>query len=110
MRRYRVTHTTRYEYESPVLHATHALHLEPRGLGHQRVLDSRITIAPEQAELQGGRDYFGNMTHFVEVLAPHDVLEVKSESRVEVAPPQLDEFLLDYDLKLRKDEVERLGL
>lgn len=27
-----------------------------------------------------------------------------------VAPPQLDEFLLDYDLKLRKDEVERLGL
>ncbi|MDX8540130.1 DinB family protein [Mesorhizobium abyssinicae] len=25
-------------------------------------------------------------------------------------PPQLDEYLLDYDLKLRKDEVERLGL
>ena len=58
MRRYRVTHITRYEYESPVLHATHALHLEPRGLSHQRVLDSRVTIAPEQAELQGGRDYF----------------------------------------------------
>jgi transglutaminase-like putative cysteine protease len=90
VRRYRVTHVTRYEYESPVLHATHALHLEPRALGHQRVLDSRITIAPEQAELQGGRDYFGNITHFVEVLAPHDVLEVKSESRVEVAPPQLE--------------------
>ncbi|MER8744252.1 DinB family protein [Mesorhizobium sp. M1004] len=27
-----------------------------------------------------------------------------------VAPPQLDEFLLDYDLKVRKEEVERLGL
>lgn len=25
-------------------------------------------------------------------------------------PPQLDEFLLDYDIKLRKDEVERLRL
>lgn len=31
-------------------------------------------------------------------------------SGTSVAPPQLDEFLLDYDLKLRKDEVERLNL
>jgi uncharacterized damage-inducible protein DinB len=27
-----------------------------------------------------------------------------------VAPPPLDEFFLDYDLRFRKDEVERLGL
>ncbi|ESY65844.1 hypothetical protein X743_29160 [Mesorhizobium sp. LNHC252B00] len=26
-----------------------------------------------------------------------------------VKPPQLDEFLLVYDIKLRKAEVERLG-
>ncbi|TIU63851.1 MAG: damage-inducible protein DinB, partial [Mesorhizobium sp.] len=31
-------------------------------------------------------------------------------SGTSVPPPQLDEFLLDYDIKLRKDEVERLGL
>ncbi|PBB28275.1 damage-inducible protein DinB [Mesorhizobium sp. WSM4312] len=31
-------------------------------------------------------------------------------SGTSVVPPQLDEFLLDYDLKLRKAEVERLGL
>ncbi|KQU79560.1 damage-inducible protein DinB [Mesorhizobium sp. Root102] len=31
-------------------------------------------------------------------------------SGTSVKPPQLDEFLLDYDLKLRKEEVERLGL
>ncbi|TIV12034.1 MAG: damage-inducible protein DinB, partial [Mesorhizobium sp.] len=31
-------------------------------------------------------------------------------SGTSVAPPQLDEFLLDYDIKLRRDEVERLGL
>ncbi|TIN19940.1 MAG: damage-inducible protein DinB [Mesorhizobium sp.] len=31
-------------------------------------------------------------------------------SGTSVKPPQLDEFLLDYDLKLRKVEVERLGL
>jgi len=90
VRRYRVSHTTRYEYESPVLHATHALHLEPRGLAHQRVLESRIKISPAEAEQQSGRDYFGNVTHLVELLSPHEVLEVKSESRVEVAPPQLE--------------------
>jgi uncharacterized damage-inducible protein DinB len=31
-------------------------------------------------------------------------------SGTSVAPPQLDEFLLDYDLKVRKEEVEKLGL
>lgn len=31
-------------------------------------------------------------------------------SGTSVEPPQLDEFLLDYDLRLRRDEVERLGL
>ena len=31
-------------------------------------------------------------------------------SGTSVAAPQLDEFLLDYDVKLRKEEVERLGL
>ncbi|MBZ9818967.1 DinB family protein [Mesorhizobium sp. CA4] len=31
-------------------------------------------------------------------------------SGTSVPPPQLDEFLLDYDLKLRKNEVEQLGL
>ena len=71
---YDIVHTTRYEYEGPVLHATHALHLEPRGLAHQRVLESRITISPPQAELQSGRDYFGNVTHLVEILATRSAL------------------------------------
>jgi uncharacterized damage-inducible protein DinB len=31
-------------------------------------------------------------------------------SATSVKPPQLDEFLLDYDLRLRRDEVGRLGL
>jgi transglutaminase-like putative cysteine protease len=90
VRRYRVVHTTRYEYESPVLHATHSLHLQPRSLAHQTVIESRITVTPHEAELRSGRDYFGNGTHFVEILTPHEVLEVTSESRIEVGPPQLE--------------------
>ncbi|TGV85069.1 damage-inducible protein DinB, partial [Mesorhizobium sp. M2D.F.Ca.ET.145.01.1.1] len=31
-------------------------------------------------------------------------------SDTSVAPPQLDEFLLDYDVRVRRDEVERLRL
>ncbi len=90
MRRYRVSHTTRYEYESPVLHATHVLHLQPRSLAQQRVLESRVVVSPHEAELRSGHDYFGNTTHFVEILTAHEVLEVRSESLVEVAPPQLE--------------------
>jgi uncharacterized damage-inducible protein DinB len=31
-------------------------------------------------------------------------------SGTSVKPPQLDEFFLDYDLKVRREEVERLGI
>ncbi|TJX56687.1 MAG: damage-inducible protein DinB, partial [Mesorhizobium sp.] len=31
-------------------------------------------------------------------------------SGTSVVPPQLDEFLLDYDVRVRRDEVERLRL
>ena len=31
-------------------------------------------------------------------------------SSTSVVPPQLDEFFLDYDLRFRREEVERLGL
>ncbi len=31
-------------------------------------------------------------------------------SGTSVEPPQLDEFLLDYDLRFRREEIERLGL
>jgi len=31
-------------------------------------------------------------------------------SGTSVAPPQLDEFLLDYDLRFRREEMKRLGL
>lgn len=31
-------------------------------------------------------------------------------SGTSVKPPQLDEFFLDYDLRFRRDEVERLGI
>lgn len=31
-------------------------------------------------------------------------------SGTSVKPPQLDEYFLDFDLKLRRDEVKRLGL
>jgi uncharacterized damage-inducible protein DinB len=31
-------------------------------------------------------------------------------SGTSVKPPQLDEFLLDYDLRFRREEMERLGL
>jgi transglutaminase-like putative cysteine protease len=72
------------------VHAVHALHLEPRNLAHQRVLESALAIVPGEAEQRSLHDYFGNITHLVEILAPHDVLEVKSESRVEVSPPQLE--------------------
>src|ERR1700674_4903987 len=47
--RYRVQHTTRYAYGSPVELAAHMVHLRPRPRPWQTVISERITTDPNPA-------------------------------------------------------------
>lgn len=89
-KRYRVRHTTRYEYEVPVVHAHHYAHLEPRPLPTQRVMKAGLTLSPSAAVTRRATDYFENIVHFVEILLSHDQLEVTAESEVELESRDLD--------------------
>lgn len=84
MRRYRLSHVTRYEYEMPVSYAHHMARLRPRTLPHQRVLESRLTSSPMPTTVRSGRDYFGNHTDFLELSVAHELLEVRTSSVVEL--------------------------
>ena len=51
--RYRVQHTTRYAYGTPVELAAHMVHLRPRPRPWQTVISERITTDPMPARRRG---------------------------------------------------------
>ena len=89
MTTYSVKHSTRYEYELPVLHAHHLAHLRPRSLENQHVHLTEVEIHPSARSLSRKRDYFGNDCDTIEILAAHDCLEVICRSVVSVGPAPL---------------------
>ncbi|MDE2514999.1 MAG: transglutaminase family protein [Rhodospirillales bacterium] len=85
--RYRVRHTTTYEYADSVDIASHMLHLSPRVLAAQSVLSSGMTIDPRGGRRRDGVDYFGNPVSWLFLDAPHDRFTVTAEAVVDVAFP-----------------------
>jgi transglutaminase-like putative cysteine protease len=85
--RYRVQHTTRYAYGSPVELAAHMVHLRPRPRPWQTVLSETITADPAPARRRDGLDHFGNHVTWLFMDLPHADFEVTSDSIVEVDCP-----------------------
>jgi transglutaminase-like putative cysteine protease len=85
--RYRVRHTSRYSYGSPVDLAAHMLHLRPRSLPWQNVVSDRIIAEPEGARRHDAKDHFGNIVTWLFLDRPHADFVVTAESVDEVAYP-----------------------
>ena len=86
--RYHVRHVTSYAYAEPVDLARHMLHLLPRDLAHQRVLDAALTARPPPSRRTEGRDHFGNRTAWMFLEVPHHRFDVTMEAVVEVGFPR----------------------
>lgn len=84
---YRITHSTRYVYPSPVAQCFNEAHLTPRALPGQRVREHWLQVNPLPAFLQNRRDYFGNDVSTFAVFEKHDRLVAVASSVVEVTPP-----------------------
>ncbi|HEX2941986.1 MAG TPA: transglutaminase family protein [Rhodopila sp.] len=85
--RYRVRHSTRYAYGSPVELAAHMVHLRPRSRPGQNVISERIISVPTAARRQDRRDHFGNHVTWLFLDLPHADFEVVSEAIVDVSGP-----------------------
>ena len=81
-----ITHTTTYEYRSPVTVAHHLLRLAPRRLPRQFPHEHSLQIRPSAAGTHAHTDYFGNEVVFAAIEGAHRVLSVTARSRVAVAP------------------------
>jgi transglutaminase-like putative cysteine protease len=86
--RYRVRHTSKYAYGSPVDLAAHMLHLRPRSLLWQKVLSDRILAEPEGARRRDAEDHFGNVVTWLFLDRPHADFIVTAESLVDVSYPE----------------------
>jgi transglutaminase-like putative cysteine protease len=82
---YRVEHSTRYVYSTPVATSQHVACLRPRELPYQHVERFAIDIDPAPAWQTSRVDYFGNAIDQFQLLRPHSSLVVSSAGTVEVS-------------------------
>jgi transglutaminase-like putative cysteine protease len=79
-----VEHVTTYEYASRVELAAHLLHLRPRELPWQRVLDFSLLAHPAPDRERWATDHFGNATAWLFLDRAHDALKVTTRAVVDV--------------------------
>lgn len=84
--RFRVLHTTEYEYSDTVSGSWQLARLTPRVLEWQKVHAHRIDIEPQPEICECGTDYFGNTTTRFNLHGAHSHLKVSAISDVTVSP------------------------
>lgn len=84
MKRYRVTHTTTYEYAEEVPVCQNQMHLSPRATMSQACRSHRLLIRPRPASRRSRIDYFGNPAEFISIEKTHKELKVTAISEIEV--------------------------
>lgn len=104
MKRYRVTHTTRYHYTNAVALGHSKAFLTPRELPHQSVGRSTWHVIPEPAVFSHRIDFFGNKVSYFSLQQRHDRLHVGVESIVTV----LNRPTLHADESVAWDSVQGL--
>jgi len=80
-----VSHVTTYRYSMPVETAQHLATIRPLDCAWQRVISHRLKIDPAPAYESTHLDAFGNEVRYFSFDAPHDYLEVTSETTVRLA-------------------------
>ncbi|GGF46087.1 hypothetical protein GCM10011519_19970 [Marmoricola endophyticus] len=92
--RWALWHRTTYTYDDEVTDSLGVLHLRPRSLPYQRVLDHELSLTPVPGDAAPDVDHFGNETTFFQVRTPHTELVVRADSTVEVEDRVHDDAVL----------------
>jgi transglutaminase-like putative cysteine protease len=87
--RFRVSHSTHYEYSEPVSLCHSIAHLKPRTSTHQVCLSSQVRVDPWPAVNRDHEDFFGNRVSYYSIQQSHSALEITAVSEVEVNGPEL---------------------
>jgi transglutaminase-like putative cysteine protease len=83
---YHLTHTTTYDYQSPVTVSHHLFRVSPRRTNRQFRLRHKIETTPVITTASHRTDHFGNDVLFATIEGPHRSLQITSFSHVAVGP------------------------
>lgn len=87
--KYKIVHTTEYDYEDLVPVCQNLLCLTPRSTPTQLCTRHRLAMRPRPALTRRRTDYFGNSVHYTSIDQSHRKLRIRSTSSVECLPNQL---------------------
>lgn len=85
--KYRVTHSTRYEYDETIPLSHNLVRLRPRDHAMQVCLRHELFVLPSPAVVSVDQDYFGNQVTWFSVQERHTALNICGHSEVQVNPP-----------------------
>ena len=84
---YEIRHRTSYVYSESAAMSYNRAHLKPRPCPGQRLLEHAMEVAPmPTGPIHDRVDYFGNPVCYFSIQEPHDAMEVRVRSKVELSP------------------------
>lgn len=108
MTAYRITHRTTYSYDDEVTDSLGIAHLVPRVLPWQQVSSYAVDLAPAPGDLSHDVDYYGNVTTYFQVTAPHTRLDIEAISEVDVVTPDHDPGALERTWEFARPLIDPL--
>lgn len=84
--KYKITHTTKYVYESPVRVCQNLVLQTPRDDDRVQTINHRMVIRPTPLIHNRRLDFYGNVVHAFSIEESHRQLTVTSTSRVRLRP------------------------
>ena len=82
--KYRISHSTLYQYSQLVGLCQNEARLQPRDFRRQQCQSSRFDISPEPSDFQERQDFFGNRVAYFAIQQAHQRLVVTAVSEVTV--------------------------
>jgi transglutaminase-like putative cysteine protease len=90
-----VRHTSRFQYNQPIQHSSHCVHLRPIDDAYQNVVSHQLKMTPEVPMIDF-EDVFGNFCSRFEIRQPYTELILTAESRVALS--RVDPFAFTHAL------------
>jgi transglutaminase-like putative cysteine protease len=90
-----VRHVTTYRYKQPVAFGEHRMMLRPRDSYDQKLLDARLTITPEPADIRWVHDVFGNCVAIARFAGRAQELRFHSVIRLDQSPADVLDFQIE---------------
>ncbi len=86
--KYRITHSTLYQYNQLVGLCQNEARLQPRDFWRQQCQSNRFEISPEPSDFSERQDFFGNRVAYFAIQQAHQRLMVTAISEITVFPKQ----------------------